>query len=174
MLILSTIKTLSSVIHGLLNWDLLFWPRAMPQPGKKFNFDHEYQVGYIPCSDCPNAFWKLQWLGPTLWQKSSQVKHNPANLKTWCFPIISYRGSPVLPSQQRQRCRNGGLCLPCGPPPSQVPRGVCPGFIWQAALCLPFPSARNWEWEFLDFLLQNVSALCQTGLDNGLIKSDLS
>lgn len=163
-------KTFSSIIHGLLNWNLLFWPHAMPQPGKKINFDHEYQVGYVPCSDCPNAFWKLQWLGPTLWQKSSQVKCNPANLMIWCFPVISYRGSPVLPSQQRQKYRNGGLCLPMWPTSFSSS-----SLRYLLGVYLTGSSFSQWKELgvriFGDFLL---SVLCQTGLNNGLIKSDLS
>lgn len=109
---------LSSVIHRPLNWDPLLWPHARPQPGKWFSFDHESQVGYISALDLLYTFWKLQWLGPSLWQKSSWIKPDPAILKNRCFLIVLYRGSPGLffhPS--RGRTTRAGLSLPRWPPP---------------------------------------------------------
>lgn len=103
---------LSSVIHRPLNWDPLLWPHARPQPGKWFSFDHESKVGYISALDLLYAFWKLQWLGPSLWQKSSWIKPDPAILKPRCFLIVLYRGSPGLffhPS--RGRTTRAGLSL---------------------------------------------------------------
>lgn len=129
---------LSSVIHRPLNWDPLLWPHARPQPGKWFSFDHESQVGYISALDLLYTFWKFQWLGPSLWQKNSWIKPDPAILKTRCFLIVLYRGSPGLffhPS--RGRTTRAGLSLPRWPTMEDV--------LLELLCMLVFPVLGLWD-----------------------------